>query len=215
MTVTLANGYCTEADLRTRLSSSGVTLTGFDDEILGAINTASRWIDSHCGRHFYLEASAAVTYPPGAASWDRHRGCWTATVEDCAAVSAVATDGGDVGTLTTLSASEWYVEPIGGRTAGRTGWPATSIIFPFTQLRSWGRNPVVKVTGTHGWTAVPDDVRQASLIIGAYQMMLRQSPSGYAGMGEFGAMRMRQPKDALDLLAPFCRVTGTALGGFA
>jgi hypothetical protein len=61
----------------------------------------------------------------------------------------------------------------------------------------------VQITALWGWSAVPDPVKQATLIIAAEQWKLKDAPFGVAGFGEFGPIRVRDNPMAASLLARY------------
>ena len=105
---------------------------------------------------------------------------------------------------------DWQAEPLNGRAAGQD--------WPFTRLRPledgyWpmGRHgrATVRVEATYGWPAIPNAVKQATILQASRMFTRYDSPLGVAGFGEMGAMRVsfRVDPDVGQLLEPFVRVT--------
>jgi len=65
----------------------------------------------------------------------------------------------------------------------------------------------VRVEGTFGWPAVPDAVREATILQASRLFTRLDSPLGVAGFGDMGAMRVsfKGDPDVLMLLAPYRR----------
>ena len=50
--------------------------------------------------------------------------------------------------------------------------------------------PGIKITAKWGWPTVPDDITQATLILGADLYKRKDSVGGVLGLSELGAIRM-------------------------
>lgn len=183
----------------------------YDDATLAATKAAAEaGVEAYCGwrfstvtatRRFAVERNTAVLYL-GRSPLATTAGC------------TVLLDKDDDGTYeTTLATADWQAEPIDG--LGDTGEPG----WPYTRLRAlnglwfpaspW-RRATVQITGTWGWAAVPEAVRQATLIAAAWLWSNKSSPTGVQ-MTEFGPMSIRQMPQAERLLTPYRR--GTAMVG--
>lgn len=170
-----------------------------------SITVASRVVERNVtGRQFHKpnpdEASARYFDPSGAFVY----------IDDARTVTEVATCD-DAGTYTAVDASTYQLTPVGGRD------PLLGLV-PYTKIRAlrylWpqytAREGVVRVTGTWGWTAVPDDVKQATCII--TQDLLNDPDSTYGGLNvtdEGVVLAARIPARALILLARFVRYERT------
>lgn len=171
-----------------------------------AVTSASRLVDSFCGRSFSLTTSATRYFDP--------QDAYCCAIDDAATVTAVATDDGGDGTYSTLwSATDWQATPVGGRSPhGATGWPYRAIVAVTgrTFAKGLNRRPVVAVTGTWGWTAIPDDVEQATLFLASEMFKAaREAPFGAAGLADFGPVTIRGNRRVNDLLAPYRLVTSS------
>jgi hypothetical protein len=175
-----------------------------------AVTSASRMIDSMCGRNFGVTTSAARYFDPA----DRY----CVPIHDAATVTAVATDDGYTGAYsTTWAVTDWQAQPVGGiAPSGLTGWPLTRIVAISARLFTPYpyRPPYVKVTGTWGWAAVPDDVEMACLMLASEMFKAaREAPFGSAGLADFGPVTIRGNKRVVDLLAPY-KTTASSDGRF-
>jgi hypothetical protein len=72
---------------------------------------------------------------------------------------------------------------------------------------AFNRRPLVKVTGTWGWSAIPEDVHQATVFLAAEMFKAREAPLGTAGMTDWGPITIRGNRRVVDLLAPYKRVS--------
>ena len=176
----------------------------------GAITAASRAVEAHCGRIFYQRAATTLYYSPATQDGPIY-------IDDLATTASLAVrtdDGtGTYGTLLTIN-THFILEPRNQQFGGQAGWPYMSIrglaalTFP---LRYYAWQPdTVKVTGTFGWAAVPEDVKQATKIIAAQYVKLADAPLGVAGWGAYGDIRVRDIPQASTLLAPYRK--GTSFG---
>jgi hypothetical protein len=202
-TLTVANPapatYATLAQLKKRLNEER---TDFDEELVDALNTASRDIDGYCGRRFYADAAATarVFYPRDA--------CF-AKVDDFYTTTGlvIAVDYDDDGTYeTTWTAADRQMEPLNGVVDGEPGWP-------YWKLRAVGsyrfptrsRRAPIQVTAKWGWAAVPSGVKTACLILAEETFKLREAPFGIANHDQFGPMRVRNNPMAEKKVAKYRR----------
>lgn len=206
MTVSVANGYCTAADLATYLTVSAVS---YADDLANAINTASREIDGWCARRFYADTNAtARTY------WTKDP--QVLMIDDAWTITSVKTSSGDDGTYDTTwtVGTDLVAEPLNGIADGLTGLPTWRLRWTTPTLPTNSKLPNVQVTAKWGWATVPEPVRQACLIIAGELFKLREAPFGVAGFGEMGAVRVgKMSPQAVALLRPYR--TGDSLLGAA
>ncbi len=195
----ISNGYATLAEFKAWNEIDAATN---DADAERAVESASRWIDSFCGRAFWqTPAPVARLFQP----------CSSKLIElglynDLVSVTALATDeGGDGIFETAWAASDYQLLPVHTSSAPEA-LPYTEILavagrrFPSAGAGRVGR---VQVTGTWGWPAVPTSVKQACLIQSARLYKRRNSPEGVTGFGsDFGAIRLsaRPDPDAVDLI---------------
>ena len=216
--MTLTDPLCSLDDLQAAMSSAGgsvSSLTQLDFE--DAINAASRAVEQWCGREFYPQTAAtARVFGGGNVSWDD--GYQLLKIDDCWSITSVASDDSDVGTYSTTWASTTYQTlPLNGRAIGISGHATDALRFHEGTLRCRGARPVVQVTAKWGWAAVPSAVGRATRMVAADLVKRKEAPFGVAGFGEFGSIRVSPDlfRQVSALLAPFCRVGGSGLGGFA
>ena len=165
-----------------------------------AVTSASRLIDSMCGRNFGITTSAARYFSPDDP--------YCVSIGDAATVTAVATDDAGTGTYsTTWAVTDWQAQPVGGiAPSGLTGWPYRAVvaISGRTFQKGYNRRPVVKDTATWGWAAVPDDVEMACLMLASEMFKAaREAPFGSAGLADFGPVTIRGNLRVAQLLAPY------------
>jgi hypothetical protein len=65
----------------------------------------------------------------------------------------------------------------------------------------------VQVVGVFGWSAIPDAVKQAAILVSIRTFKRLDSPFGVAGFGDVGIIRVgRTDPDVEALLMPFKKV---------
>jgi hypothetical protein len=64
----------------------------------------------------------------------------------------------------------------------------------------------VRDTARWGWTAVPAPVKEATLALAEETFKMKDAPFGVAGMGEFGAIRVRANPRIVTMLSPYVRI---------
>jgi hypothetical protein len=187
--VTITNGYCTRPQLKTYLGIAASS-NDRDDLLDDAVNTASRAVESHCGRVFFDAGSAtARTFAP----FDRYR-VW---VDEFSTTSGliIKTDADDDGSFeTTWASTDYELEPVGGVVNGVAGWPYRMIravdSYQFVVGTGMARRQTLQVTARWGWAAVPELVRQSTLQVASEVYRRKDAPFGVAQTVDFGPLRL-------------------------
>jgi hypothetical protein len=192
----IINGYCTLADVKASLR---ITDTIDDALIENSINAASRMIDQYCNRYFYSTSSNEVRYYKATDAFN----CW---IDDCQTIVSVQTaatnpvtfnttwDSTDYQTIPANTYANGGYQPITGLTAVK------NYFFP-----TWADINLVKVTGTFGWSSVPDPIKFACIIQASRLFKRLESPLGVAGVSDIGIMRVGSniDGDVAQLINPF------------
>lgn len=200
----MANEYITVAELKAALSLAGESFA--DPDIARSITAASRAVEDATDRRFWQDADVNQVryYTP--------KDAYRLSIDDLVTLTALATDLAGAGTFTQswTANTDFVIKPLN---AAADGYPYTTVCaqaarstlyFPVGYLRS------VRVTGRFGWPAVPDPVKQATMMIASRLLKrVREAPFGVAGFGMDGvAVRVaRQDPDVVELLAPYERMT--------
>ena len=174
-----------------------------DDSLLNtSISAASRYIEGYCDRKFEKAALGTAIYIPTGRMDDL-------IVDDLTSVTSIAIDEDlDLSFSTTLQTIDFQLLPVNARSGG--------LDFPFNRIRpqedgywptAYGR-ATVRVIGQFGWPAIPDAVREATILQASRLFTRLDSPLGIAGFGDMGAMRVsfRGDPDVMMLLEPYRRV---------
>ena len=189
----MANSYCTPAEIRAALPSSGLDST--DEAILTAVALrASRMIDTFCTREdgeFYRNEADATRYydvrantgdatlAPG--NWQMYGSSYATSVsiDDAASVTSVAVDESQSGVYVawTVDVDYWL-------------WPSNGAPYKRIDLNPKGGTkagfPVgrrnVRVVGKFGYsTTIPDQIKQASIVQAV--RLLRRAQQGFSDVG--------------------------------
>jgi hypothetical protein len=193
----ITNGYATLAEVK----SAARILDAVDDSLLEtAIETASRMVDGYCERRFFTNGTETRTYAP--------TDYFTLEVDDIAtstitlATSSTLDQTYDV----TWSASDFQTHPLNATVSG--------IAAPITKLRATGTylftpyrgEATAQVTAVFGYgTAVPTQIKHATMLLAMRQFKRYDSPTGVIGFGDFGPVRVgtRLDPDVAMILNPF------------
>lgn len=202
----VVNGYCSVADVKEHVSDTEFN-TIPTSLIERAISAVSRAIDNYCGfprRRFWRDQSPTAHEYVSDSPFILY-------VDDIASKVGltVETDPSGDGTYSEIwSLSDYVLKPLNSDVNG-TAFAWTRIEAVGVQRFPLARNgrPTVRVTGLHGWSAVPDEVLQACIIRTVSILKRKDAPFGVAGFGEFGtSVRIRaEDPDVADLLASFRR----------
>lgn len=170
----------------------GIHDSGDDDRVSAAITAASRAVDATCGRPtvggarggFWYISAATATFRP-------EEGYDPALIGDWAAIGTVSTsdDGGT--TWSTLASTNWQGEPLNADTMGEVFTHLRRFDAPWPSATSYPGRPCLRIVGTLGWSAVPDEVKQATRLQAVRWFKRPDAPFGVTG-GELGPMFVRK-----------------------
>lgn len=200
----ITNGYCTLSEIK---AAARIT-DSVDDALLElSVEAASRQIDRACDRIFYNAGTATRVFLP--------TDPYSTEIDDAISISAVKTSTSADGNFdVTWSSGDYELQPLNGRVGG-SYWPYTDIkaigdyLFPVWTTNTTNSNEAtVQVTGVWGWTAVPVDIKQATILLAMRQFKRYDSPLGVAGFGDIGAIRVgRIDPDVDALIHPFKKIS--------
>ena len=184
--MTIVNGYCTLAQLRSEIGSYEVADTGDDAKLELSIEAASRQIDGFCGRRFWQDSEVKIREYDA----DSSRVCFVDDISTVTGLIVKLDEAGDgtYGTTVTVS-TDFILQPrnaadeVPARPYSEI-WLVDNYGFPCSSSGRAG----VQVTARFGWPAVPDDVEKACLIQAAQLFKAKDAPFGVAfGVGFEGA----------------------------
>lgn len=194
--MTLVNGYASVDDVREQMSDGGDKLSV--SLLERAVSSASRAVDKHCGRRFWQDAIASVRMYSA--------GCW-----DSLYVMDISTQAGLVvevdyagnGVWSTLDSSSYHLEPLNAD-SDFSAYAWWEIVIDTGRGFTVSRRPLVRVTAQWGWSEIPDEVTEATILKAVSLFKRKDAPFGIAGFGEFGPVRItRNDPDVADLLRPY------------
>ncbi|MBL8926321.1 MAG: hypothetical protein JNM77_08780 [Pseudonocardia sp.] len=196
-----APDYCTAEELAAFVRHGDAT----DARLALAIAAASRAVDKAARRQFGAVAAAEARYYT--ARWDALTSRWTVAIDDLMTTTdlAVAFDSdGDETYADTITA-----HTLRNRNAAAEGRPWTELaILSTSDVQPTDAPDAVRVTAVWGWSAVPDAVKQATLLQASRLLVRRDSPYGVAGSPEAGTeirLLERLDPDVAVVLAPYRR----------
>lgn len=193
-----APDYITIAELA---NYNKITSAVDDAELAFAVSASSRAVDLHTNRQFGLvDALELREYEP---CFDRRSKRWIIEIDDLMTTTGLVieiTSGQQITdfTLTPLNAAQksepWEIIKVN----------KSSPIFP-------ERDEAAMITALWGWTIVPDEIKQATLLQASRIFARRTSPWGIAGSPDVGSeLRLleRLDPDVAVTLGPFIRWWG-------
>jgi hypothetical protein len=184
--------YASIEELRAHLQDSTANRLP-EDELRKALMVSSRSIDTYCGRRFWRDAIPTTRrYRPSS--------CYDVDIMDIASLDdlVIETDPSGLGTYST----SWTIDvdfELGPDNVDSDGFSAYS----WNRLETIGgkrltvsrRRPTLRITGYHGWSAIPDEVRESAIIKATSLFKRGDAPFGIAGSGDFGAVRISRFED--------------------
>lgn len=174
-----ATDYCTIEDYKV---ARGIADTLDDLEVARVISAASRQVDDYTGRRFYLDDTDSLRE-------------YLATGDPVLEVHDFATTTGltvvDYGTEVVLG-TDFYVAPINGIAANGEPTPFNQLVrFYSIPWADYGQGPTISVTAQWGWAAVPDLVKQATILLAADMKENGNAYFGVIGLDAGATIRAR------------------------
>lgn len=192
----ITNGYCTLAEVKAALR---ITDTVDDALLETAVESASRMVDGYTQRSFYSAGTATRVF-----AVESNILC---EIDDAYSITQIKTSS-DLNAVydITWTSADYQLEPLNGRADGLGGWPTTRIRatgnleFPY-----WVGEAGVQVTGVWGWSAVPNPVKQATVIQASRIFKRLDSPLGVLSSPDLGYIRVgtRLDPDVQQLVEPY------------
>lgn len=170
--------YITLSELKNSQELVGFAFADYDAQM--AIQSASNGVSQYCGRDFGVASGTTTRYytpqEPGYVNIDD-----LVTTTSAATVQTDTNGDGVFETTWTLN-TDYVLEPMN---AQADSWPYEWIrVHPNSGNRftSWPRS--LAVTGSFGWPATPDNIREATMILSVRLLKrAREAPFGVVGGG--------------------------------
>lgn len=188
----MANEYATLAELKTELR---ITDTNDDVELQSKLTSASRRVDQDTGRRFWADSVASTrTYRA------RH--------EELLLVDDISTDVGlvvEIGRGTSWSTVDSDGYDLLPENAVADGVAIETIVRVNNCWPLWGATRV-RVTAKWGWPAVPEPIKNATLLLAGRLFRRKDSLEGVKGFSDLGVVRVsRYDSDYDNLIGPYVR----------
>lgn len=198
--------YATVAQLREQFRDDDSILD--TTQLQRALDATSEAVDRFTCRRFTLDASATARVY-------RVENPVEAWVDDIASTTGLVVETDPAGSGTWSQAwttSDYQLEPLNAQAdGGAYAWwviaATDSLTFPWHNRRVG-----LRVTARWGWSAVPEQVVEATLLKAASLFKRRDAPFGVLGFSDVGVVRIgRQDPDVVALLNPFVKVTPSTI----
>jgi hypothetical protein len=176
-----APDYCTAAELKAFVR---ITDSADDAQVALAIAAASRAVDRATGRQFGLVASVEARYYTP--RYDALRSRWSVPIDDLMTIAGLLAAFDEAGDGTYSAAiTDYVLRPVNAAPRSR---PWTELAVRSTSgTQPTNADACVRVTARWGWSAVPDAVKEATLLQASRFLVRRDSPYGVAGSPEAGS----------------------------
>lgn len=200
----ITDGYCTLAEVK---AAARITDSTDDTLLENCVEAASRRIDGFVNRFFYQKSATLSLYLTdtnvvGPYAYNQY----TLSIPDLYSVTTVKSDDDGDGTFETTWTTnvDYRLEPLDTVLQNRPynkiiaiGAKAFPVIFQPPM-------PGMQVQGVWGWPAIPDDIREAAIIMSLRLFSRYNSPLGVLGFGEMGAVTVRAvDPDIREMLSPY------------
>jgi hypothetical protein len=190
----ISNGYCTLNEVKSALRITDNT----DDELLeNAIEGASRRIDGYCGRRFYQQNATLSLYAIDSYTLP--------TQDDLYSVTTLKTDDDGDGTYETTwtTGVDYQLEPLDAVITGQPIRTITAIGGKTFPLFSLPALPSAQIVGVWGWSAIPDDVREACVLLTMRGFARYNAALGVVGFADMAIQVRAIDPDVRDFLNPY------------
>lgn len=193
----ITNGYCTLAEIKAALRITDST----DDTLLeNSVEGASRRIDSYCGRYFYQQTQTVKVFARNNAQ--------VFLRDDLVSITTLKTDnlGNQTFNTTWTVSVDYALEPYNHGLLGIPYYRVTAIggkTFPmFTEPPI----PGVEIVGVWGYPSVPDDVREACVLLAARGFARYNAALGVVGFGDMALQVRAVDPDVRDYLNGYVKM---------
>lgn len=192
----ITNGYCTLAEIKAALRVTDST----DDVLLeNSIEGASRRIDGYCDRIFYNTSKTIKLFTRSPYY------VMTPDIASSAGITLKTDTNGDQTFATTFGANDFMLNPTD---TALTDLPFRKIIplkgktFP---LLFEPNLPAIELTASFGFAAIPDDIREACVLLAMRGFARYNSALGIVGFADMAVTVRAVDPDVRDYLMPYRR----------
>ncbi len=184
--------YATLTELKTTLR---ITDSTDDVELQAKLLAASRRVDRDCGRRFWSDrTTSSRIYTP------HHEELLP--VNDIATSTGLVVEVGRASTWTTVASNAYDLLPENAEADSRAIEVLTRVLGYWPM---WGLQRV-RVTARWGWPAVPEEIKNAAILLAARLFRRKDSPEGVQGFADLGVVRVsRYDPDYDAFIGPYVR----------
>ena len=190
----IENGYCTLAEVKSALRITDVT----DDALLEkAIEGASRRIDGYTGRFFYQQSATISMYT---------RDIYTVQLQnDLVSVTTLKTDDNGDGSFenTWTVNTDYQLQPLNTVLQSRPYNRVVAVGGKTFPIMIQPDLPGVQINGVWGWSSVPDDVREACVLLSMRGFARYNAALGVVGFADMAIQVRSVDPDVRDMLSPY------------
>lgn len=192
--------YALSTDIQTYVGTT-LSSASLGNAVL-ALTAASRAVDSFTGRDFTPSGNTATTMSFAV------RSLYRGFVRDFSTTAdlVVALDEDEDGTAeTTLTAADYQLYPLNAYIPGVGTASYTEVRLVGRDFTQCNRRPTLHVTAKWGWTAVPDVIKRATVMLAAEMLKDPETPYGVVGFDNVGVIRLRANPRVAMMLQPYVR----------
>jgi hypothetical protein len=191
----ITNGYCTLAEAKSVLRITDNT----DDAILEReIESASRRVDGYCGRFFYQKQATINCYP-----YNEYLLVFPADLATSTVTIKIDTNADGTYATTLVQGTDYILQPTDTMLQGRPYNNARMVggqTFPLEVEPSF---PTCQIAGTFGWPSIPNDIREATILLTIRQFARLNAALGVVGFADMAINVRAVDPDVRDLLQPY------------
>jgi len=203
----ITNGYCTLQEVK---AAARITDSVDDTLLENCVEAASRRIDGFTGVFFYQTTNTISLYLVDAPfvtplSYNQY----VLYIPDLVSVTSLKTDDDGDGTFETtwVAGTDYRLEPTNTALQNRPYSQVVAIGAKTWPVYTAPPMPGIQINGVWGWPAIPDDIREACVIMSLRLFNRYNSPLGTLGFGDLGTVSLRAvDPDVRDILSPYRQI---------
>jgi hypothetical protein len=192
----IVNGYCTLAEVKAALRISDSA----DDTLLEkAIEGASRRIDGHTGRFFYRRTASINLFA---------RDIYTLLLQDdLYEVITLKSDNDGDGTFETTWTlnTDYILQPTNVSMQSRPYNSVLAVSGKTFPIMIQPQLPGVQINGIWGWDTIPNDVREACVLLAMRGFARYNAALGVVGFADMAIQVRSVDPDVRDMISPYVR----------
>lgn len=190
----ITNGYCTLAEVKAALR---ITDNADDTLLEKSVEAASRRVDGYTGRYFFQQNTTVKVFAKDVLR--------VFLRNDLVSVTTLKTDNlGDQSFNTTLIEDvDFALEPYDADLLGIPYFRITAIGGKTFPIFTVPPTPGVEITGVFGYPSVPDDIREATILLAIRGFARYNAALGVVGFADMAIQVRAVDPDVRDFLNPY------------